>query len=124
VAELVQELPPKHFADRIIDWFFSELNYLRTPIDERLFRKCRQASLLSILNAKIYPCPAYESLYDTSSAVDPADVRALPLIFIILATAVKLAPDEWAGSEETRKLSSLRMYWSCKLACLVLLDYC
>jgi hypothetical protein len=41
VAELVQELPPKPFADRVIDWFFSGLNYVRYPIDERLFRICK-----------------------------------------------------------------------------------
>jgi len=40
VQELVQELPPKHFADKIIDWFFSKLNYVRYPIDERSFRAC------------------------------------------------------------------------------------
>ena len=49
-------------------------------------------------------------------AVDPADVRALPMIFIVLALAVRLAPEEWAGDDQTRRLSSLRMYWSCKSA--------
>lgn len=48
-------------------------------------------------------------------AVDPADVRALPMIFIVLALAVRLAPEEWAGDDQTRRLSSLRMYWSCEL---------
>jgi hypothetical protein len=45
VQELVQELPPKHFADKIIDWFFSKLNYVRYPIDERSFRACEQYDL-------------------------------------------------------------------------------
>nr|XP_031857365.1 uncharacterized protein CI109_007229 [Kwoniella shandongensis]KAA5524437.1 hypothetical protein CI109_007229 [Kwoniella shandongensis] len=101
VAELVQELPPKHFADRIVDWFFSKLNYVRYPIDERLFRA------------------SYEDLYNRSTAVDPSNVRALPLVFIVLALAVRQAPDEWAGDEQTRKLSSLRMYWSSRRSILI-----
>jgi hypothetical protein len=38
----------------------------------------------------------------------------LPLVFIVLAMAVRLAPEEWAGDDQTRKLSSLRLYWSCR----------
>ncbi|WVF67048.1 hypothetical protein IAT40_001791 [Kwoniella sp. CBS 6097] len=101
VAELVQELPPKHFADRIVDWFFSKLNFVRYPIDERSFRA------------------SYEDLYNKSTSVDPSNVRALPLVFIVLALAVRQAPDEWAGDEETRKLSSLRMYWSSRRSILI-----
>lgn len=41
-------------------------------------------------------------------------MRSLPLVFIVLAMAVRLAPEEWAGDDQTRKLSSLRLYWSCK----------
>ncbi|OCF43421.1 hypothetical protein I317_02721 [Kwoniella heveanensis CBS 569] len=101
VAELVQELPPKHFADRIVDWFFAKLNFVRYPIDERSFRA------------------SYEDLYNKSTSVDPSNVRALPLVFIVLALAVRQAPDEWAGDEETRKLSSLRMYWSSRRSILI-----
>ena len=43
VQELIQELPPKPFADRLIDWFFSNLNLVRYPIDERLFRICKSS---------------------------------------------------------------------------------
>ncbi|CAD6584262.1 MAG: hypothetical protein TREMPRED_003783, partial [Tremellales sp. Tagirdzhanova-0007] len=101
IAELVQELPPKYFADRIVDEFFSQMNYVRYPIDEKLFRA------------------SYEDLYDPNKAVDPGNVRALPLIFIVLALAVRLAPEEWAGDEPTRKLSSLRMYWSSRRSILI-----
>ncbi|WWC68905.1 uncharacterized protein I206_102841 [Kwoniella pini CBS 10737] len=101
VAELLQELPPKHFADRIVDWHFDKLNFVRYPIDERSFRA------------------SYEDLYNKSTAVDPSNVRALPLVFIVLALAVRQAPDEWAGDEETRKLSSLRMYWSSRRSILI-----
>lgn len=58
---------------------------------------------------------AYEDLYSKTRSVDPANVRALPLVFIVLAMAVRLAPDHWAGDDQTRKISSLRMYWSCEL---------
>ncbi|KAK4688108.1 hypothetical protein P7C73_g1993, partial [Tremellales sp. Uapishka_1] len=101
LAELVQELPPKPFADRIIDYFFSKLNIVRYPIDERMFRI------------------VYEDLYTKSNNVDPSNVRALPLIFIVLATAIRLAPTELAGDENTRKLSSLRMYWSSRRSVLI-----
>ncbi|KAL1410133.1 hypothetical protein Q8F55_004136 [Vanrija albida] len=101
VQELIQELPPKPFADRVIDWFFRHLNQVRYPIDERLFRT------------------SYEDLYNKTTAVDPANVRALPLVFIVLAMAVRLAPDQWAGDDHTRKISSLRMYWSSRRSILI-----
>ncbi|KIR40039.1 hypothetical protein I307_04861 [Cryptococcus deuterogattii 99/473] len=101
IAELVQELPPKPFADRIIDWFFAKLNFIRYPIDERLFRA------------------SYEDLYNKSTALDPSNVRALPLVFIVLALAVRQAPEKWAGNEQTRRLSSLRMYWSSRRSILI-----
>ncbi|EKD03909.1 hypothetical protein A1Q2_01922 [Trichosporon asahii var. asahii CBS 8904] len=101
VQELIQELPPKPFADRLIDWFFSNLNLVRYPIDERLFRI------------------SYEDLYNKTTSVDPANVRALPLVFIVLAMAVRLVPEGWAGDENTRKISSLRMYWSSRRSILI-----
>ncbi|WVN87249.1 uncharacterized protein L203_102426 [Cryptococcus depauperatus CBS 7841] len=101
IAELVQELPPKPFADKIIDWFFAKLNFIRYPIDEKLFRI------------------SYEDLYDKATALDPSNVRALPLVFIVLALAVRQAPDKWAGDEQTRRLSSLRMYWSSRRSILI-----
>ena len=48
VAELVHELPPKSFADRIVDEFFSKMNYVRYPIDERLFRTCTHLSPIDL----------------------------------------------------------------------------
>ncbi|ODN87089.1 hypothetical protein L198_07091 [Cryptococcus wingfieldii CBS 7118] len=101
IAELVQELPPKPFADKIIDWFFEKLNFIRYPIDERLFRA------------------SYDDLYNKATALDPSNVRALPLVFIVLALAVRQAPDKWAGDEQTRRLSSLRMYWSSRRSILI-----
>lgn len=48
LAELVHELPPKHFADKIIDWFFSKLNFARYPLDERHFRQCESISAVQV----------------------------------------------------------------------------
>lgn len=62
---------------------------------------------------KLTACVAYEDLYQSPTIV-PENVRSLPLVFIVLAMAVRLAPEEWAGDDQTRKLSSLRLYWSCE----------
>ena len=112
VQEIVQELPPKPFADRVINWFFSKLNYIRYPIDERLFRTGQSSSLSShyLLTGQ-----AYEDVYAKLPSVDPSHCRVLPLVFIVLAMAVRLAPEPWAGDEQHKKLSSLRMYWTCML---------
>jgi hypothetical protein len=117
VAELIQELPPKSFADRVVDFFFSKINYTRYPIDERTFRICQSSDPMTSA-AAVLTILAYEDLYSKAKAVDPSNVRALPLVFIVLALAVRLAPGEWAGDDETRKLSSLRMYWACELVAL------
>ena len=39
VHELIRELPNEEHANRLLDWFFSKVNYVRYPIDEHLFRK-------------------------------------------------------------------------------------
>ncbi|EIW69211.1 hypothetical protein TREMEDRAFT_31258 [Tremella mesenterica DSM 1558] len=101
VQELVQELPPKPFADRVIDWYFTKLDCIRHPIDERSFRN------------------SYEELYSRLPTVDPSHCRVLPLLFIVLAVGVRLAPEPWAGSEDHKKLSSLRMYWSSRRSMLL-----
>jgi hypothetical protein len=98
LRDLVQELPPYPFASALVDWFFKHINYVRYPIDERLFRS------------------AFEDMYKKKDGVgpEPGNVRSLPLIFIVLATSSRLAPEAWAGDEQTRRMTSLRMYWCCK----------
>ena len=49
-----------------------------------------------------------------ASAASPQDVRFLPLLFVVLAIAVRLAPESIAGDARTRRITSLRYYWSCK----------
>lgn len=94
----------------LVNFFFEKINFVRYPIDETHFR---QGSSRHPPNSQLTPS-AFEDIYQKSAAVDPSNVRALPLIFIVLATAVRLAPQEWAGDDKTKKLSSLRMYWSCE----------
>lgn len=115
---------------------------MRYPIDERSFRSCkfhvpplppysdensshsddsRQSKSVPRAGAEAEAEAdfdvAYEDLYQSPTIV-PENVRSLPLVFIVLAMAVRLAPEEWAGDDQTRKLSSLRLYWSCELSLL------
>jgi len=98
ISELVNELPSFTFASQLVDWFFSHINYVRYPIHEAGFRA------------------AFEDMYRKKGGVgpEPHNVRSLPLIFIVLATSVRLAPSEWAGDDSQRKMISLKMYWGCK----------
>lgn len=99
LLELVNELPPYQLASRLVDWFFTQINYVRYPIHEVSFRN------------------AFEDMYEKrgGSGPEPHNVRSLPLIFIVLATSVRLAPEEWAGNDEQRRITSLKMYWCCTL---------
>ena len=51
---------------------------------------------------------------DGIGAPNPSDVRFLPLLFVVLAIAVRLAPEHLAGDARTRRVTSLRYYWSCE----------
>ena len=75
-------------------------NWTRYPISERDFRT------------------SYAAIFADNTIVNPADTRFLPLLFVVLAIAVRLAPDNVAGDAKTRKLTSSRYYWSCKMSLL------
>lgn len=85
---------------------------------------------------------AYESLYANGLKTDPSNVRSLPLVFIVLATvstvyshlacvhvltrlvfphpqAVRLSPEHIGGDDRTRRLTSLRYYWSSRRSILI-----
>ncbi len=98
LRELVEELPAYPFAKALVDFFFRHIDYVRYPIHEEGFRE------------------AFEDLYAKKGQAEPepGNVRSLPLIFIVLATASRLAPEEWAGDDKARRLNSLRMYWCCR----------
>ena len=43
------------------------------------------------------------------------DIRFLPLLFVVLAIAVRLSPgDTGADAQEERRIRSMRFYWSCE----------
>ncbi|TIB61063.1 hypothetical protein E3P78_02917 [Wallemia ichthyophaga] len=103
VDTLVDELPPKQFADKLVDSFFAHINWTRYPIHEQSFRN------------------AYESTYKKRRSLEAKDFKNLPLVFIVLATTLRFAPNEEiaveAGSglsEAERRSWALRLYWSSK----------
>lgn len=104
VAELVQELPPKDFANILVDWFFAKINSSRYPIHEGMFRGASPCQcLISALHSwgeaatdlsrsrQSFLSAAYESLYANGLKTDPSNVRSLPLVFIVLATVRRIA---------------------------------
>ncbi|CAE7171712.1 unnamed protein product [Rhizoctonia solani] len=94
LAELVQDLPPKSVADTLVDFYFTHINYTRYPLYEPAFRV------------------SYDSIWTNGVRVSPSDARFLPLLFVVMATAVRLAPEHIAGDLRTRRVTSLRYYWS------------
>jgi len=50
----------------------------------------------------------------SSATVAPGDLRFLPLLFVVLAIAARLAPERLCGDVRNRRLTSQRYYWSCK----------
>ncbi|GAB1519841.1 hypothetical protein RhiTH_002912 [Rhizoctonia solani] len=94
LAELVQDLPPKSVADTLVDFYFTHINYTRYPLYEPAFRV------------------SYDSIWTNGVRVSPSDARFLPLLFVVMATAARLAPEHIAGDLRTRRVTSLRYYWS------------
>ncbi|KAH8105858.1 fungal-specific transcription factor domain-containing protein [Cristinia sonorae] len=101
ISELVHELPPRSLSDKLVDFYFHAINWTRYPISERDFRK------------------SYAAIFADSTTVNPTDTRFLPLLFVVLAIAVRLAPDNIIGDIKTRKLTSSRYYWSSRRSLLI-----
>ncbi|KAK8847577.1 hypothetical protein IAR55_005436 [Kwoniella newhampshirensis] len=99
VTNLMRDLPPHDFASQLVEWYFQKCNYVRYPLDEFLFKQ------------------AFDTVYSDGSS--PSTVLALPLVFIVLATAIRIAPDELIGSDDQKRTMSLRMYWSSKNAVII-----
>ena len=71
-------------------------NYTRYPLLEKDFRT------------------SYDAVWASQGiGINPNDIRFLPLLFVILALSVRVAPESLAGDDRQRRLSSLRYYWSC-----------
>ncbi|KAF9009017.1 hypothetical protein BDQ17DRAFT_1388700 [Cyathus striatus] len=105
ISELLQELPPLRLSNILIDYYFSSINWTRYPVSERDFRS------------------AYNSVCahgrDGIGATNPNDVRFLPLLFVVLAISVRLAPEHIAGDARSRRVTSLRYYWSSRRSLLI-----
>ncbi|KAL0949504.1 hypothetical protein HGRIS_009557 [Hohenbuehelia grisea] len=105
ISELLQELPPLRISDVLIDYYFASINWTRYPVSERDFRT------------------AYNSIRahgaDGIAATNPNDVRFLPLLFVVLAIAVRLAPEDIGGDARNRRVTSLRYYWSSRRSLLI-----
>ena len=114
ITELVQELPPQRLSNALIDFYFTAVyvpslptfgtpsdpcsNWTRYPISERDFRQ------------------SYASVCTNGVSAHPNDVRFLPLLFVVLAISVRLSPEHIGGDARSRRLTSLRYYWACKLS--------
>ena len=94
--DLLEELPPQQLCNALIDYYFTAVNYTRYPIDEAGFRR------------------AFDTITRTGLRIQAEDVRFLPLLFVVLAIAARLAPDQLLGNEHHRRITSLRYYWSCE----------
>ncbi|KAL5488211.1 hypothetical protein ACEPAI_6319 [Sanghuangporus weigelae] len=99
--ELMQELPSKQYTDLLIDYYFKNMNWTRYPISEDDFRE------------------SYAALFVDRVGSNPSDIRFLPLLFVVLAIAVRLAPEAIGGNAQERKLKSSRYYWSSRRALLI-----
>ncbi|EIN10366.1 hypothetical protein PUNSTDRAFT_99821 [Punctularia strigosozonata HHB-11173 SS5] len=101
VNELLHELPQQRYMDLLIDTYFQSINWTRYPLLQRDFRA------------------SYVSLCSNAPNVKPTDVKFLPLLFVILAIAVRLAPESVAGDARTRRITSQRFYWSSRRSLLI-----
>lgn len=75
-------------------------NWTRYPVSEKDFRS------------------GYASICvhgrDGIGATNPHDVRFLPLLFVVLAISARLSSEHIGGDARTRRITSLRYYWSCQ----------
>ncbi|KAJ3534760.1 hypothetical protein NM688_g7083 [Phlebia brevispora] len=101
ISELLHELPPRQMTDKLIDFYFTHINWTRYPVSERNFRV------------------GYNSIYAEGASINPNEFRFLPLLFVILAISVRLAPEHIAGDERSRKLTSCRYYWCSRRSLLI-----
>ncbi|CAK5275627.1 unnamed protein product [Mycena citricolor] len=103
VAELLQELPPTRTSTALVDYYFRHINWTRYPISEKDFRA------------------SYDSIRDhgMNGVNAPNDISFLPLLFMVLAISVRLVPESIGGDARTRRVTSLRYYWSSRRSLLI-----
>lgn len=71
-------------------------NWTRYPISEQDFRT------------------SYAALFVNGVGSNANDIRFLPLLFVVLAIAARLSPEDIGGDAQQRKIRSMRFYWSCE----------
>ncbi|KAI0692567.1 fungal-specific transcription factor domain-containing protein [Cytidiella melzeri] len=101
ISELLHELPARSLTDKLVDLYFTGSNWTRYPLSEKNFRA------------------GYNSIYNDGAAVSPNEFRFLPLLFVILAISVRLAPEQISGDSRTRRLMSQRYYWCSRRSLLI-----
>lgn len=72
-------------------------NWTRYPISEHEFRASYAAFVANEHNL-----------------ANPNNIRFLPLLFVVLAISVRLAPERVGGSEQKKRTAGSRYYWCCK----------
>ncbi|RPD67176.1 hypothetical protein L226DRAFT_549800 [Lentinus tigrinus ALCF2SS1-7] len=103
LQNMFDELPPRKTRDDLIDHYFAAINWTRYPISEHEFRNQYAAFVAN-----------------EHSLANPNNIRFLPLLFVVLAIAVRLAPDRIGGTEQTRKTAGSRYYWCSRRALLII----
>ena len=71
-------------------------NWTRDPLPENDFRS------------------SVAAMCSSSATAAAGDLRFLPLLFVVLAIAARLAPERLCGDVRSRRLTSQRYYWSCE----------
>ncbi|TBU40114.1 hypothetical protein BD309DRAFT_927740 [Dichomitus squalens] len=102
LQNMYNELPPRKLRDALVDHYFTAINWTRYPISENEFR----ASYVSLLA-------------NEQNLGNPNNIRFLPLLFVVLAISVRLAPDSIGGNEQTKRTSGSRYYWGSRRALLI-----
>ncbi|KAI0638176.1 fungal-specific transcription factor domain-containing protein [Trametes polyzona] len=103
LQNMYNELPPRKQRDDLIDHYFSTINWTRYPISEHEFRASYAAFLANEHNH-----------------ANPNNIRFLPLLFVVLAISIRLAPERIGGSEQSRKMAGSRYYWCSRRALLII----
>ncbi|EIW61968.1 uncharacterized protein TRAVEDRAFT_117517 [Trametes versicolor FP-101664 SS1] len=103
LQNMYNELPPRKLRDDLVDHYFTTINWTRYPISEHEFRASYAAFIANEHNH-----------------ANPNNIRFLPLLFVVLAISVRLAPERIGGSEQTKKTAGSRYYWCSRRALLII----
>ncbi|KIY49263.1 hypothetical protein FISHEDRAFT_30386, partial [Fistulina hepatica ATCC 64428] len=106
VYELLKELPSQEQTERLIQWYFDVVNWTRYPISRRDFMAAYH-HVRESLNG-----PA-------NAAFNSWTVRFMPLLFVVLAIASRLATEDVGGDKRKRHANSVRYYWTSRRSLLL-----